>query len=272
MSNVNYLECPVCSGYLSTSHRFPYIHICDECLAGISVNKHVIDTSDYNERPDLSVRYVDSEAKGTIYCRELLTHFMKLTRKRGGELLDVGCSIGTLVAEANILGFTASGVDLDSNAIEIGIQLGRPVSHKDLNSFPDSSFDVIVLQHTLEHVSAPQQFIAALRDKLKADGYLLISIPNYRCLLVSVLGGRWYGWQLNQHYLHYSPKAIAVLFEKANLKVVNVSTNPMDHRTTISTFLSLPAKQKVLTIVTNLLVTIAQFFGNGDQIYAIAQK
>jgi hypothetical protein len=91
-------------------------------------------------------------------------------------------------------------------------------------------------------------------------------------LLVSVLGGRWYGWQLNQHYLHYSPKAIAVLFEKANLKVVNVSTNPMDHRTTTSEFLSLPAKQKILTVVTNLLVAIAQLFGNGDQIYAIAQK
>ena len=154
MSNANYLECPVCTGHLSTSHRFPYIHICDDCHAGVSANEHVIDTSDYNERPDLAVRYVDSEAKGTVYCRELLTHFMKLTGKRGGKLLDVGCSIGTLVAEANILGFTASGVDLDSNAIEIGIQLGRPVSHKDLNSFPDSSFDVIVLQHTLEHVSA----------------------------------------------------------------------------------------------------------------------
>jgi len=116
---------------------------------------------------------------------------MKITGISGGKLLDVGCSIGTLVAEANLLGFTASGVDLDSNAIEIGIQLGRPVSQKDLNSFPDSSFDVIVLQHTLEHVSTPRKFIAALRDKLKPNGYLLISIPNYRCLLVSVLGGRW---------------------------------------------------------------------------------
>jgi 2-polyprenyl-3-methyl-5-hydroxy-6-metoxy-1,4-benzoquinol methylase len=272
MTNTKFLECPVCTGSLSKKQRFPYIHICDDCHAGVSANEYAIDTSDYDERPDLAMRYVDSEAKGTVYCRELLTHFMKVTGKRGGRLLDVGCSIGTLVTEANLSGFTASGVDLDSNAIKIGTQLGRPVSHKDVHSFSDSEFDVIVLQHTLEHVASPRTFIAALRAKLKPDGYLLIAIPNYRCLLVSVLTGRWYGWQLNQHYLHYCPKAITVLIEKANLKVVNVSMNPMDHRITLQGFLSLSAKQKLLTVVTNLVVTAARLFGNGDQIYAIAQK
>lgn len=272
MTTDNYLACPICSGQLLSVSRFPDIKTCKDCHAGVNANLDLIDTADYNDRPDLADRYMDSESKGSGYAIELLTYFIKLTGKREGRLLDVGCSIGTLVVQANLLGFTASGVDLDRNAVEIGVRLNRRVSYDNVMTMADSSFDMIVLQHTLEHIEEPLPFLEMLRSKLKPQGYLLISIPNYRCTLVSVLAGRWYGWQLKQHYLHYSPLALTTLFEKTKFNVIDIAMNSMDHSITIDYFLSLPAKQRILSIVTTTMVTIAKLFKSGDQIYGVAQK
>ncbi len=272
MNTHSYTVCPICSGELSTFSRFPRINACKDCYAGVSVNLDLINTADYNERPDLAVGYMDSEKKGSDYCAELLMYFIELTGKREGRLLDVGCSIGTLVNQAKLLGFTANGVDLDSNAIKLGIKLGRAVSNDNLSSLSDCSFDIIVLQHTLEHIAAPYPFMEEIRTKLKPDGYLLISVPNYRCALVSTIAERWYGWQLNQHYLHYSPTAIETLISKAHFKIIKVSMNSMDHELSMRDFLKMSVKQKSLNLVKLTIVFIANLFRNGDQIYAIAQK
>ena len=103
-----------------------------------------------------------------------------LAAKPAGSVLDVGCFDGRFASRVRSTGHTVVGVDkfrLDG--------VGEAVSEfveADLNDpLPDSlnrMFDVIVAADVLEHVAEPHDLLRQLRDRVAADGEILVSIPS----------------------------------------------------------------------------------------------
>lgn len=97
-------------------------------------------------------------------------------------LLDIGCGGGVFGAAAkaalscNVVGVTYS----EAEARQARLRLDR-VEVADLNTCDLAAlgeFDCVVCSHVLEHLHEPRQVLSRLRACLKADGTLLVALPN----------------------------------------------------------------------------------------------
>ena len=100
------------------------------------------------------------------------------------SVLDVGCSDGTLGALARRAGHHVTGVDLVRHEgvarrldafLEADLARGLPAQAE--------TYDVVVAADILEHVTEPGLLLDDIKEHLKDDGQLLVSVPNF---------GHWY--------------------------------------------------------------------------------
>jgi len=100
-------------------------------------------------------------------------------------MLDVGCgdgSFGRLVKE--IIKAEVWGVELNSEAASIAHTkidniLAGDISRV-ISDLPDSKFDCIVFNDTLEHLADPFSILLEIKKKLSAKGVVVCSVPNVR--------------------------------------------------------------------------------------------
>jgi SAM-dependent methyltransferase len=96
-----------------------------------------------------------------------------------GILADVPCGTGYLSVRAAQQGWKVTPLDIDPSLWEGG-SLAAPTA-VDLNQplrLPDQSFDAIVSCEGIEHLENPWLALRELRRVLRADGVLVVSIPN----------------------------------------------------------------------------------------------
>ena len=263
--------CPACGQGANIdvlNHPLCRIVRCGECKIAQTLPRSFITTASYDANPNLAAGYESTEADGFIYSNQMLDHLKRFAPS--GKLLDVGCSIGTLVHAAQSRGYDAQGIDLDSNAIPYGISKGRRIALSSVADWPVFDYDALVLQHTLEHVPEPMEFLRQCTSMLRVGGTLIASVPCYRGWQPMLFGHRWYGWQLNQHYFHYSKAGLRSLFQKAGLTVVCAFQNSMDHSIRPKNIHSI--KRWVFSILSWLIASIGGAAGHGDQLIVIGQR
>src|SRR5712671_6183582 len=80
---------------------------------------------------------------------------------RGGELLDIGCGTGNLLAAARDAGYGVTGIELDGNAARfarerLGLQRVLPLTISDFaEQHAEERFDLVTFFEVLEHQAAP---------------------------------------------------------------------------------------------------------------------
>ncbi len=99
--------------------------------------------------------------------------------KQKGKILDIGCSVGTLLNVSEQRGFTSqTGVEL--NVIVYKICKKNYPKYTILHKLPtNSTFDVIIMSDVLEHLQNPFTYLQELRTLLNKDGLLFIITPDY---------------------------------------------------------------------------------------------
>jgi len=128
--------------------------------------------------------------------------------KRKGRLLDVGTGVGTLMSVAAKRGFTAQGVEVSEWASAFARkEKGLDVLTGTLEDarFGTESFDVVVINHTLEHVANPRTLLTEVRRILKNDGLLVIGVPNIGSIMARLRGGKWASLRPEEHIWHFTP-------------------------------------------------------------------
>ncbi len=106
------------------------------------------------------------------------------------KALDVGCSYGIMVQALVNLGFDASGIDTNNEAVEIGRQTGVRLTCSSIENFTESGFKLITLINTLEHTYSPTSVLKKMRSLLTDDGLILIVVPDlYTNILVCTMDG-----------------------------------------------------------------------------------
>lgn len=183
-------------------------------------------------------KYYESEAyishtdgKGSLF--EMLYQFIKkfaLKKKvnlinelhpNKGKLLDIGAGTGDFLSIAQSNGWEITGVEPSEKAKTIAEKKG--VSFIDATEvLENNSYDVITMWHVLEHVPNLEKQIKELKRVLKADGTIIIAVPNFRSFDAKYYRRFWAGFDVPRHLWHFSKKAVKQLFLKEKMKVEKI--------------------------------------------------
>ena len=128
-------------------------------------------------------------------------------RKAGGKkCLDVGCGDGMFAQRLKLWGFDVTGCEWDPIAAGRAISGGINVITKDFMKaeFPESYFDVVTMNHVLEHFSNPQAAVHKARKILKDGGRLIVVVPNASALSRFVFREFWFNWEIPRHLFHFT--------------------------------------------------------------------
>ena len=105
------------------------------------------------------------------------------TPYKGLKILDVGCGGGLVCEPMARLGGQVTGIDADSNAINVAKSHAEAVS-LDINYQCAASeditekYDVVLALEIIEHVDNPEQFVKNILKLCKPDGLVIFSTLN----------------------------------------------------------------------------------------------
>lgn len=148
-----------------------------------------------------------------------------------GRLLEIGCGDGSFLSAARELGWEVTGVDSDPQAAQAAREKHDIVvqvrSFEDCN-FPLEHFDLIVMNHVIEHVLDPVTLLVSCAAILRTDGVLLLVTPNSEGLGHSVFGRNWRGLEPPRHLQIFSPGALAKTTQGTGLRCVHLNTTSVN--------------------------------------------
>ena len=138
-----------------------------------------------------------------------------------GRILDVGCGPGKLLRVLREQGWDAHGVDFSSVAADSArAKHGLKVKCSDLLAaeYPQSSFDVVLFSHSLEHIYNPVETLREVHRILKPGGLLLIYVPNAGSFESHVFGKWWVQWDVPRHLFHFTKETITKLLVETGFR------------------------------------------------------
>jgi 2-polyprenyl-3-methyl-5-hydroxy-6-metoxy-1,4-benzoquinol methylase len=142
-----------------------------------------------------------------------------------GRLLDVGCGAGVFLGRMCDLGWDATGIDISPVALKAArYNAPRARLHlATLDNVPfDGPYDLIVMQHVLEHVTHPAECLAKCFDLLAPSGVLCIAIPNIGSFEANVFSRCWIGLDIPRHLVHFRESVLTKLLERCGYEVEGI--------------------------------------------------
>lgn len=138
-----------------------------------------------------------------------------------GKVLEVGSSIGTFLKLFKDRGWEAWGVE-PSGSANIARKRGLKILNQTIEEarLPKNYFDLIVLNHTLEHFENPTPILKKVRSLLQPKGKIFVDVPNFGGLSASVCRSRWPYLIPEEHYYQFAPDTLKKVFEKSGFRVI----------------------------------------------------
>ena len=126
--------------------------------------------------------------------------------KGGGVLLDVGCGDGSFLNLARTCGWDVVGLDPDPKAAANAAQQGLAVYEGGIEYFDGKSglFDVITLNHVIEHVHDPVAALKTCHTLLKPGGQLWLETPNIDSFGHAKFQENWRGLETPRHLVLFN--------------------------------------------------------------------
>jgi SAM-dependent methyltransferase len=122
------------------------------------------------------------EQRGTARDN-LYRHVMRSLSRRmpePGTLIDVGCGLGALLAEARACGWQAIGFDPSPSAVAEARAHGLDARESSWPpcDVPDESADAVVFVNVLDHLLSPFAALQEAQRVLRRDGVVYVRVPN----------------------------------------------------------------------------------------------
>ncbi len=170
--------------------------------------------------------YLGEEAGQRATARGLLERLER--HRRPGTLLDVGCWLGFLLDEARLRGWRGVGLEPSRFAsAHARDHLELDVRQSDLfgAELPPGSFDAVVLADVIEHLPDPGVALDHIAGMLRADGALLLVLPDAGSRVARALGRRWWS-VIPTHVQYFTRHSMATLLDRHGYTALEVSTAP----------------------------------------------
>lgn len=139
-----------------------------------------------------------------------------------GVVSDIGCSNGVMLDIFAEKGWKTWGVDPSENA-----KIANQKGHKIIKNFFEKAklsgnfFDLVILNHTLEHMDNPVKVLGKVRSLLKQNGIVYIDVPNAAGLGAKILGKHWPYLLPDEHKHQFTKLSLTSLLTKAGFKVIH---------------------------------------------------
>lgn len=214
------LGCAAGVGLLSGSGNGRKYLQCRHC--GLAFVRHLPCAQEYQRQ------YLEDQSSTATYYRQtealdritFLYRLQWLSRFAArGRLLDIGCSVGTLLKAASLMGWTAEGIEPNPVAAAIargqGFQVYAEFLSPDLVGRLQGGYQCVVMSDVLEHIPHPAKIVSLARQLLTPGGHLLISTPNLDSFVA-----RRFQLKPGEHLLLFNADNLRMLLEKEGLSVI----------------------------------------------------
>lgn len=138
---------------------------------------------------------------------------------KSDKVVDYGCGGGYLLNNINCK--SKVGIEVNKEAIKVARKNGIIV-YTNAQKINNEWADIIISNHTLEHVNNPFNQLKILHKKLIKGGLIIFVVP---CELIGVAYKK---DDINQHIYSWSPGALGNLFSHAGFSVL--SSKPIFHK------------------------------------------
>jgi 2-polyprenyl-3-methyl-5-hydroxy-6-metoxy-1,4-benzoquinol methylase len=141
-----------------------------------------------------------------------------------GRMLEVGSSFGYHLAEFKKHGWMVEGIDPARSACEYSqTKLGVPARQTTLeeSGYENESFDVVTMNHVIEHVPDPKACIEELRRIIRRGGHLVLETPTFDSLMFKIFRRRERSLSCEGHIYFFTPDTLRALYEQAGFKLLD---------------------------------------------------
>jgi hypothetical protein len=89
------------------------------------------------------------------------------------------------------------------------------------------------MYQVLEHLADPHGTLTALREHLRPDGVLIVSVPNFAGWDARLFGRRWFHLDVPRHRFHFEPGTLFGLLDSCGFEIIHKTQfsweyNPFD--------------------------------------------
>lgn len=220
------------------------IYQCSECKAYNNIHNLINEDSfykgDYNRSIDPGLiknrfKRIISIKPGQSDNKQRTERIINFMTENGvsnqGKVLDVGSGTCVFLYEfVKRTGFEAHCIDPDKAAIAHALQhvkVDRGHCGTILDFTPEVQYDIITFNKVLEHIRNPAENLRQAALLLSSDGFIYIELPEGDRISMAGLIEERAEFAI-EHYLIFNNRSIAVLADRAGLKVVkkDIVTDP----------------------------------------------
>ncbi|MDO8493088.1 MAG: class I SAM-dependent methyltransferase [bacterium] len=228
---MNELICPVCKNKIRDNVLSGGDYISGEEFSLIGCFDCEIVVTDFGpDKKNLGDYYGDQyygnrkSLSEDVINRLRIRQIFKIAGIAPRKLLDIGCGNGSFFMKFRELGWLAFGTEL-APPEHLKNGAGEFIYKGDLmeNSFESVSFELVTMWHSLEHISNPLEYMKEALRILKDGGVLIAEVPNFRSWQSQIFKENWFHLDVPRHLMHFSPKGLAVLLQKAGFRNVEVT-------------------------------------------------
>jgi SAM-dependent methyltransferase len=199
--------------------------------------------------------------------------------KKGDKLLDIGAGSGQFLYEMQLLGLKTYGTEPGnfdekfSKKQRLNIKKGFLENIK----YPSNFFDIITINHVLEHLNNPIKTIKEIKRILKKKGKLIVGVPNTNSLAYKLFKKNWIGLQIPTHPFNFSDNLLIKILKNNGFKVLKKRYNSRPSQFVVSLrYLFNFKKRNFPERILNILFLIPNYLTNlfkiGDQVEVFCEK
>ncbi|MBZ2167133.1 class I SAM-dependent methyltransferase [Methanobacterium spitsbergense] len=156
------------------------------------------------------------------YPNQFFSILGDLKINNNSKILDVGCGSGKFLFRLKELNFNQlSGIDLyvEKEVLSEKLEITRKNIHQLHN---EQKFDLILFQHSLEHMYDPFETFKKVGSILSKNGICIVRMPVKTNYIWKLYGVNWVQIDAPRHFLINTLESFNFLLEKTNFKLQNV--------------------------------------------------
>lgn len=230
----------------------------------------------YNtDAPQMFLPKDQNEIKNSLLRRDYWIKEILQFTKPEGNILDIGCGWGAFLDNARSYGFNPRGIEITRKGADFAKTKLRINATSD--QFLDTplekeSFNVITLNHVLEHLPEPKLAVEKIYDLLIPGGIFCGIVPNVESLCSFFMGDSWEWLDPFYHYVHYSPATVRKHLEDVGFKIEKIYSASGDYnRTELANVIKKHYRPADPGMITEIIKKI-ELNGQGEEIRFIAKK
>lgn len=155
------------------------------------------------------------------------SQIMMLDQNIRGRLLDIGAGNGFFLNQMRELGWEVVGIEQDPVAASLaGKEYGISVFSGSLDDFPieAEAFDVVTMDHVIEHLHDPMKSLEKVYKILKPGGYFALLTPNIESYGHIKFTDSWLHLDPPRHIYLYCIESIHKLINEIGFQLINSRT------------------------------------------------